>query len=562
MVEGFAYSTEENLADAVVDIRLIDQQKQNVELSETVERLTDELNNLRNAANEEMSRERQSHEEQMASLQSKIQETEKSLAMTKTNLEQLSVVNEERKSELEKMKRSLEASVGKRDELQSKLTHLETEWKKTTEILQSKTSEVVAAQEANALLQSQLIEANAQIVKAEGTLKTTSDLVKTLLKEKADLADRLREAEQLIVALNGEIIEAQHEVTQQKQIVDQKQSKIEQSARLIAQVTDEKCQLEKDNLSLAHARAKAEEKINELCDQVAVQNNQLEQQHTESARKLEICAQERVDLKSKLSATENELTVAEETVQVKSGEIFQLKQDIALMGVKYATEMQDQQSKRAEALAEIELLRTNIGELQSELAASIKLQATISDQMDILVKEKSVLEEKAKEADATIHALNDELAAAERAAESEQAKTSECEAENKRLAEAVEQMTDEKNKIEDDICRMNQLRSEAEEKIEALDAKVAELLTEKEELSKTIEMNASEHSTLNVKVQELTQASVGAEQRFVTELKTAEDRIKELNDVSICFPPIDDKLTPKIFQFSRPLKSSRSIQSN
>lgn len=593
------------MADAVVDIRLIDQQKQNVELSETVERLTHELDCLRNAANdlyielskkstlpdatdvlpetgrllrelirenaenvsrlaskevelkdlvklnehlerdamenvtkltqksEEMLRERQTHEEQLAWLQSKIQKTEESLATTKANLEQLNAVNEGRQAELEKVKRSLEFTVGERDDLQSKLSHSQTELKMTTEKLQQKSAEVIAAHEVKESLQSQLHELNAKMVSTEDTLKTTSERVDALLKEITDLADRLKQAEQLIVALNGEIMETQQDAKQKEQVIAQKQSIIGQSELVIAQLTDEKGQLEKDNFSLAHARAKAEEKINELRDQVAAQSNQLEQHHTESVRKLEMCAQERDDLKSKFGAAKDELVAFEKTMKVKCDEITQLQQDIALMGVKYATEMQDQNSKQDEALATIESLGTRIDELQSELMASRELQAASCDQLDILVTEKSALEERVKVADATINTLNEALATARRTVDSQQMKLSECEAENAHLAEKIQQLTNEKNKIENDIHRLNKLQSEAEAKMVALDAEIVKLVAEREELDKTIEKNKCEHAALNAKVQELTQASADANQRFINELKAAEDRIKELHEVSI-----------------------------
>lgn len=602
---GFSYSTEENLADAVVDIRLIDQQKQNVELSETVERLTSELNKLQNAANdlyaelsqkthrpdaenvlpemgkfvremirenaenvarlvgketelkdllklneqlerdaketaaklmekgEEMSRERHTHKEQMASLQSKIHETEESLAAKKAELKHLNVLNEERKAELEQMKKLLEVSVSERDNLQLKLTQLESEMKETTEILQTKSTEVLAVLEAKESLQSQLNEVNAKIAEIEKTLQTTSDRVETLSKQKADLADRLKDAEQLIVALNGEIIENQSETTQQKQLIEHKKSTIDHSEKLIAQLTDEKCELEKDNLSLAHARAKAEEKINELSDQVTAQSNALEQQRKESAHQLEICAKERDDLKTKLSAAESELATTAETLNVNSEEISKLKQDIVLMGEKHAINIREQQSKQDEALAEAQSLRTKIDELQSEIIASTKLHADSCTEMDILAKEKSDLEEKVKSAEATINTLNNELSVERGVTESEQAKLRERIAENERLEKTIEQLTNEKNELENEILRLHQLKFEAEEQIAALDLKVAELHAEKEDLGKTIEMNANEYSALNTKVQLLTQASVEAEQRFVSELEMADERIKELNDVSI-----------------------------
>lgn len=602
---GFAYSAEENLADAVVDIRLIDQQKQNVELSETVEQLTSELDKLRSAANDlykelsqksalpdvadvlpetgrllreiirenaetlsrvatkeaemmdlvklneqfecdakesatklmqkgdEMSRERHSHEQQMAGLQSKIQETEELLSSKMAELVSLNAVNDKRNVELDEMKRLLEASISERDSLQSKLTQSETELKSTTEMLQTKMAEVLAVQEARESLQSQLNEVNANILKTKGTLKTTSDRVETLLKEKSNLADRLNEAEQLVVALNGEIIEAQHDATQHKQASDQKQSIIDQSEKSIAQLTDEKCQLEKDNLTLANARAIAEQRINELSDTVAVQSNEIERQQTEMVRTLELCGQERNDLKSKLSSTENELVVAEETVKLRNEEISQLKQDITLMAEEHSTKIQDLQSKRDEALAEIKALHMKIDELQSELIASKISHAASCAQMDILATEKSVLEGNAKEAEATIKTLTDELAATKRTVESEQAKFNQCDAENKRLENTIDQLTNQKNAAEEEVRLVNQLKSETEVKIAALDVKMAELISEKEELNKIVEMNASEHSTLNAKVEQLTQASIEAQQRFMSELKLAEDRIKESNDVSI-----------------------------
>lgn len=602
---GFAYSAEENLADAVVDIRLIDQQKQNVELSETVEQLTSELDKLRSAANDlykelsqksslpdvanvlpetgrllreiirenaenlsrvatkeaemrdlvklneqfecdakestaklmqksdEMTRERHSHEQQMASLQSTIQETEELLSSKMAELVSLNAVNDKRKVELDEMERLLEASISERDSLQSKLTQSETQLKNTTEMLQTKMAEVLAVQEARESLQSQLNEVNANILKTEGTLKTTSDRVEILLKEKSDLADRLNEAEQLIVALNGEIIGAQHDATQHKQASDQKQLIIDQSEKSIAQLTDEKCQLEKDNLTLANARAIAEQRINELSDKVNVQSNEIERQQTEMVRTLELCGQERNDLKSKLSSTENELVVAGETVKLRIAEISQLKQDIILMAEEHSTEMEDLQSKRDEALAEIRALHIKIDELQSELIASKRSHAASYAQMDILATEKYMLEGKVKEAEAAINTLNNELAATKSTVESEQAKCNQFEAENKRLENTIDHLTNQKNAAEEEVRLVNQLKSETEEKIAALDVKMVELISEKEELNKIIEINASEQSTLSAKVEQLTQASIEAQQRFVSELKLAEDRIKESNDVSI-----------------------------
>lgn len=584
---------------------MIDQQKQNVELSETVEQLTSELHKLRSAANdlytelsqksmlpdvanvlpetgrllreiirenaenltrlatkeaemkdlvklneqyefdakesaaklmqkgEEMSRERHSHEQEMASLQFKIQETEELLSAKMAELVSLNAVNDKRQTELDEMKRLLESSNGERDSLQSKLTQIETELKATTEMLQTKMVEMLAVQETRESLQSQLNEVNANILRTEGTLKTTSDRVEILLMEKTGLGDRLKEAEQLIVALNGEIIDAQRDATKHKQASDAKQSIIEQSEKSIAQLTDEKCQLEKDNFTLANARAIAEQSINQLSDKVALLSNEIEQRQTEMVREVEICAQERDDLKSKLSSTENELVAAGETVQLRNEEISQLKQDITLMGEKHSTEMQDLQSKRDEALAEIEALRKKIDEMQTELVASKNEHAVSCAQIDILSTEKSELEAKSKEAEATINTLNDELAATKRTVESEQAKFNQCEVENKRLEKTIGQLITEKNAAENEVRLLSQLKSETEEKVAALNIRITELIAEREDLSKIIEMNASEHSTLNTKVRELTQASLEAQQRFVSELKLAEDRIKESNDVSI-----------------------------
>lgn len=584
---------------------MIDQQKQNLELSETVEQLTSELNKLRSAANDlyaelsqkstlpdvtnvlpetgrllreiirenaenlsrvaikeaemkdlvklneqfefeakehaaklvqkgdEMCLERRSHEQAMASLQSKIQETEQLLSSKVAELVDLNAVNDKRGAELDEIKRLLETSNGERVSLQLKLTQSESELKATTEMLETKVAEVVAVHEAKESLQLQLNEVNANILRTECTLKTTSDRVEILLKEKSDLADRLKEVEQLIVDLNGEIIEAQRDATQHKQANDQKQSIIDQSEKTIAQLTDEKIQLEKDNLILANARAIAEQNINQLSDEIAMQCNENEQQQTEMVRRLEMCGQERDDLKSKLSSTENELVVAAETVKLQNEEISKLKQDISFMAEKHSNEIQDLESKRDAALAEIETLRKKIDEMQAELNASRNDLAASCARMDTLLTEKSVLEEKAKEAEATINTLNDELAATNRTVESEQAKFNQCEAENKRLESTIAQLTTEKNAAEEEIRLLVQFKSETEEKIAGLDGKLAELIAERDHLNKTIEMNANEHSTLNAKVQELTQASFEAQQRFVNELKLAEDRIKESNEVSI-----------------------------
>lgn len=482
---------------------------------------------------EKLSRERITYDEQMATLLSKIQQTEELLAASKAEHDKLNTVNAERSAELKKVQQSLESSIGDRDVLQSKLTQLESELKKTSERLQTKSAKVRAQIEAKDSLQFQLHEVNAKMTETEDALQTITDGVDRLSREKAELVVRLKEAEQLIVALNGEIMEAQRVATNHQQALAEKQTKLDHSEKSIAQLTEEKCQLENDNLSLAQARAKAQERINELDDLVMSQSNQLEKQRVESVQKLEYCAQESTDLKLKLNAAETELIVTGQTVKAKSEEVSQLKQEIATMAEKHSSEREDQQSKHDNALAEIESLRLRIYELQTELTTSTEMQESSRKEIDALLKEKLALEEKEKETDTTINTLNDELVAAKLAHENGLTKLKEFEAEKKRMEGIIEQLTDDRNKVEAEIYRLNQLQSESEDKIVALEVKVTDLHAEKDALSKIIELNANEQSDLNTKIKQLTQASADAEQRFVSELKTAENRIKELNDVRI-----------------------------
>lgn len=482
---------------------------------------------------EKMSRERITYDEQMAILLSKIQQTEESLAASKAEHDKLNTVNAERSAELKKVQQSLENSIGDRDVLQSKLTQLESELKKTSERLQTKSAKVRAQIEAKDSLQFQLHEVNAKMTETEDALQIITDGVDRLSREKAELVVRLKEAEQLIVALNGEIMEAQRVATNHQQALAEKQTKLDHSEKSIAQLTEEKCQLENDNLSLAQARAKAQERINELDDLVMSQSNQLEKQRVESVQKLEYCAQGSTDLKLKLNAAETELIATGQTVKAKSEEVSQLKQEIATMAEKHSSEREDQQSKHDNALAEIESLRLRIYLLQTELTTSTEMQESSRKEIDALLKEKLALEEKEKETDTTINTLNNELVAAKLAHENDLTQLKEFEAEKKRMEGIIEQLTDDRNKVEAEIYRLNQLQSESEDKIVALEVKVTDLHAEKDALSKIIELNANEQSDLNTKIKQLTQASADAEQRFVSELKTAENRIKELNDVRI-----------------------------
>lgn len=513
--------------------RLAAKEAELVEINERYERDAAEVAVKLAQKGEQMFRERQTHEEQMASIQSKIDETEQLLAAMKANFELLNAENEKQKRELETVKRSLESCISERDVLNSKLLQSQSELKTSTEMLQKVSAEAIVSAAAKESLQSQLNEVNGKLASTEGALKTMSDRVGDLSKEKTDLAQKLTEAEHLVVALNGEIVEMQQEAARQNETIQQKEAIIGRSETLIGQMNDEKVQLEKDNLSLAHARAKAETKINDLEDQVAVQSKQLEEQRKDSIQKLEAYAQETAALELKLSATDSQLVAVADTARLQSEEISKLKQDIALMGEKYATDMQEQHSQRDEALATIESLRSKIVEVQSAVEASHKLQAASSEQIDILTNEKSALEMKIEEADATIKTLNDELIAARHTVEGDQRKLSECETASKRLAETIERLTDDKNKAEEEVGRLNRLQEEAVVKIAALDVEVARLRAEREQLSKDIETNANEQAILNAKFQEVMQASAEAASRFANELETSETRIKELNEVSI-----------------------------
>lgn len=468
---------------------------------------------------EVMTRERQMHEEQMANLEAKINEAEKLLATTKTEFERaLTASDEHHKTELDKMRQLVEASVDECDDLQSKLLQKENDLMEMVEKLEMKSSKMLAANAANELLQSKVDDVNAKIAQTEDTLKTTSERLEKIRKEKNDFADKLKGTEQLIVALNGEIVDAQREAKKQEQANGQQQVEIDQSVQRIRLLTEEKIQLEKDNLSLALARANAEAKIIELSEKVTVQSKELDEQRIESIQKHDDCVRERDDLKAELIAVDGKLSAATETSNAKCKELSQLKQDIVLKTKKHVAEVEKLQLKRDEALAEIQSHRMRIDELQSELIASEKMHVASSDRMEILMREKSELEEKMNHFESTINKFTDDLSIATRATENDQAKLNEYETENKRLETAIVHLTAEKEKIDDELRQVVQCRSDAEEKITALDTTVAELRAEKEHLRQTIEAKA--------------QSSVETEQRFVRELKTADGRILDLKTVS------------------------------
>lgn len=557
--QGFSFTAPENMANAVVDVRLIDQQKQNQHLTERIEQISTELSELKeqnlNLLNSVASATTVNIQvnttsemngnivEQLGTVVEHIlkqnSEFTRQIMDSAAKIEQL----EQQKSEIEhQLKEQSAATIHLRDTIEELNTRLAKELESYQKVLNSNDEEINGLKTENKNIKIQLLELKQENI----SLSTSLDEIKKELSGLNDVKSDL-EAKHL-----EELRALQSQCNQIVSRNDELQSNIQATTddlkKLQLQFSEKLNELERLNAD----KRNTEERLTK-CQEQIIEFEAIKQQHIKLQTDFD-------QLQSTHKATvENLLTFNEmssklDTLTTKNAELEQLNTELTVAVTQAKQEIADLTEKSVNQEAEIGNFKETMQSLSEEMTSKL---TTLSAENNNLEKIRAELTAALCDAKSEIEKLTEKLAS--RDMEIDELKKSQqlISTEMSSKIDALTTETFELKKLNDEIkCAQSEAKKEIANLTESLATRISEinnleeskqcLMKEHEDLKAINEKNkqvldelSAEHTNVQVEqknMQAIIKQFESKERQLLAEIeelqRSSADKSKEIDNLN------------------------------